>query len=250
MKYEFENELIEGIIIKRKSQFTLDVEIDGNIENVHCPTRGRIGDIDLKNIACLLSKSNNPKRKTKYTLEAISVSQLDSENKRWVGINQIASNKYIEFFLKNNLLNRIIDNVDEVKREVKLGNSKLDFKVDDIYLEVKTPLQTLQIEYDDNIKTKAVKPFSSTDRFVKHINELTDSLKDNERAILLNTFQYDNPGYRIINRSTNYEFVQRNVRRCVENGLEMWQVNLSIDKNGVELAKYWKYGEEFYSEIL
>ena len=82
MKYEFETELIEGIIVKRNSQFTLDVEIDGDVEKVHCPTRGRIGNIDLKNIACLLSESNNPKRKTRYTLEAISVSELDSKNKR------------------------------------------------------------------------------------------------------------------------------------------------------------------------
>ena len=128
--------------------------------------------------------------------------------------------------MKNNLLDEIVDNCRDIRREVKLGNSKLDFKVDDIYLEIKTPLQTLQIEYDDNIQTKPVKPFSSTDRFVKHINELTNSLNHNERAILLNTFQYDNPGYRIINRSTNYESVKSNVENCVRNGLEMWQVNM------------------------
>lgn len=68
MKYEFDVPLIEGKVLKRNSQFTLDVEINGNVEKVHCPTTGRIGDIDLKNIAGLLSTSDNPKRKTKYTL--------------------------------------------------------------------------------------------------------------------------------------------------------------------------------------
>lgn len=245
MKYEFENPLIEAILIKRNNQFTVDVEIDGEIEKAHCPTTGRIGNIDLKNIACLLSPSDNPKRKTKYTLEAISVSSLDCKNKRWVGINQIASNKYIEFLLKNNLMKDLIKNPHEIAREVKLGNSKLDFLVDNTYIEVKTPLQTLQIEYDDNIKTKSVKAFSSTDRFVKHINELSDSLKDNERAILLNVFQYDNPGYEIINRSTNYENVKDNVEKCVKNGLEIWQVNLKIDENGIELVKYWNTTDNF-----
>jgi len=245
MKYEFENPLIEAILIKRNNQFTVDVEIDGEIEKAHCPTTGRIGNIDLKNIACLLSPSDNPKRKTKYTLEAISVSSLDCKNKRWVGINQIASNKYIEFLLKNNLMKDLIKNPNEIAREVKLGNSKLDFLVDNTYIEVKTPLQTLQIEYDDNIKTKSVKAFSSTDRFVKHINELSDSLKDNERAILLNVFQYDNPGYEIINRSTNYEIVKDNVEKCVKNGLEIWQVNLKIDENGIELVKYWNTTDNF-----
>ena len=49
--------------------------MDGDVEKVHCPTTGRIGDVDLKNVACLLSHSDNPNRKTKYTLEAISVKQ-------------------------------------------------------------------------------------------------------------------------------------------------------------------------------
>lgn len=67
--------MIEATIIKMNSQFTLDVDMDGDVEKVHCPTTGRIGDVDLKNVACLLSHRDNPNRKTKYTLEAISVKQ-------------------------------------------------------------------------------------------------------------------------------------------------------------------------------
>lgn len=245
MKYEFDVPLIEGKVLKRNSQFTLDVEINGNVEKVHCPTTGRIGDIDLKNVAGLLSISDNPKRKTKYTLEAISVSNPDRKDKKWVGINQIASNKYIEFFLKNHLMDDMLQEYDEIRREVRLGKSKLDFLAGDTYLEVKTPLQTLQIEYDTDIKTKKVTSFSSTDRFIKHINELADSLESNEKAILLNTFQYDNPGYEILNPSTNYEEVSANVDKCIEKGLEIWQVNMNIDPEGVELIRYWNTTENF-----
>lgn len=245
MKYEFDVPLIEGKVLKRNSQFTLDVEINGNVEKVHCPTTGRIGDIDLKNISGLLSTSDNPKRKTKYTLEAISVSNLDRKDKKWVGINQIASNKYIEFFLKNHQMDNMLPEYDEIKREVRLGKSKLDFLVGDTYLEVKTPLQTLQIEYDTDIKTKKVTSFSSTDRFIKHINELADSLESNAKAILLNTFQYDNPGYEILNPSTNYDEVSENVDKCIEKGLEIWQVNMNIDREGVELIGYWNTTENF-----
>ena len=239
MKFKFDTPLTEGKIIRRNSQFTLDVEINGNIEKVHCPTTGRIGNIDLKNVVGLLSKSDNPKRKTKYTLEAISISNLNRKDKKWIGINQIASNKYIELFLKNHLLDEMLPEYSEIKREVTLGKSKLDFLVGSTYLEVKTPLQTLQIEYDTDIKTEKVSSFSSTDRFVKHINELADSLENNEKAILLNTFQYDNPRYEILNPSTNYIEVRENVDRCIEKGLEIWQVNMKIDPEGVELLKYW-----------
>lgn len=248
MKYIFENPMIEGKIIKRNSQFTLDVEIEDKLEKVHCPTTGRIGDIDLKNIPCLLSKSNNPQRKTKYTLEAISVSNIERTDKKWVGINQIASNKYVEFFLENHLLDDMLPEYNQIKREVKLGKSKLDFLVGNNYLEVKTPLQTLQIEYDTNIKRKKITPFSSTDRFLKHINDLTKSLQNNEKAILLNTFQYDNPGYQILNPSTNYCQVSKNVTKCIEKGLEIWQINMKIDKEGIELIKYWNTTNNFKEE--
>lgn len=242
MKYLFENPLIEGKIIRRKSQFTLDVEIDGEIENVHCPTTGRIGNIDLKEIYCLLSPSDNPKRKTKYTLEAVSV---NNPKNPWIGINQIASNKYIEFFLKNHLLDNMLEEYDDIKREVTLGNSKLDFLVGNTYLEVKTPLQTLQIEYGENIKTKPVKSFSSTDRFVKHMSELSNSLKINEKALLLNVFQYNNPGYKVLNPSTNYLEVKNTVKNSINEGVEIWQINMSIDENGVELTDYWDTTSNF-----
>lgn len=245
MKYKFDTPLIEGKIIKRNSQFTLDVEIEGKVEKVHCPTTGRIGNIDLKNIAGLLSEHDNPQRKTRYTLEAISVSNYNRKEKKWVGINQIASNKYIEFFLKNHLIDNMLPNYEEIKREVNLGESKLDFLVGNTYLEVKTPLQTLQIEYDSEIKTKKVTSFSSTDRFVKHINELANSLKNNEKAILLNTFQYNNPGYKILNPSTNYTQVSETVEKCIKKGLEIWQINMKIDHEGIELIKYWNTTTNF-----
>ena len=216
MKFKFDTPLTEGKIIRRNSQFTLDVEINGNIEKVHCPTTGRIGNIDLKNVVGLLSKSDNPKRKTKYTLEAISISNLNRKDKKWIGINQIASNKYIELFLKNHLLDEMLPEYSEIKREVTLGKSKLDFLVGSTYLEVKTP-----------------------------INELADSLENNEKAILLNTFQYDNPRYEILNPSTNYIEVRENVDRCIEKGLEIWQVNMKIDHEGVELLKYWNTTSNF-----
>jgi len=250
MKYEFDTPLIEGRIIKRNSQFTVDVEIDGTIQKVHCPTTGRIGNIDLKNIAGLLSTNDNPKRKTKYTLEAISVSNIDKKDKKWVGINQMASNRYIEFFLENHLLNDMLPEYDTIKREVTLGKSKLDFLVGNNYLEVKTPLQTLQIEYDTEIKTKKTAQFSSTDRFIKHINQLTDSLKTNQKAILLNTFQYDNPGYQILNPSTNYTQVSKNVNQCIEKGLEIWQINMNINHEGIELIKYWNTTNNFRKKVL
>lgn len=85
----YETPLVEGIIEKRKSQFTIDVVIDNELVRCHCPTTGRIGNIDLSGIPCLLSKSTDPKRKTPYTVEAVSLDLPESKEKAWIGINQM-----------------------------------------------------------------------------------------------------------------------------------------------------------------
>ena len=79
---------------------------------------------------------------------------------------------------------------ESILREVKLGNSILDFKVGNIYIEVKTPLMMVSVKYSKNIKTCPKSPSSSTERFSKHIKELAESLKKEERAILLIVNQY------------------------------------------------------------
>ena len=235
MKYKFEKPLKEAILIKRNSQFTMDIEIDGKIEKAHCPTTNRIGDIETKNIACLVSISDDPKRKLRYTVEAISCDELDDPNKNWIGINQILSNKLVEYFLQTHQLDNMVSNYDSIKREVNLGISKLDFLVGNTYLEVKTPLTTLNVKYGNNIKVKEITPFSSTDRFCKHLNELANSLQNHERAIMLTVHQYEITERKEHLKSTNYELVKKTLEDAMKKGLETWMLDMKFEIDGVSL---------------
>lgn len=238
--FKFNEPLLEGVIVKRKGQFTMICEINGVINNCHCPTTGRIGNLDVSGLPCLLSKSIDIKRKTPYTVEAVSLNRPEDSNKSWIGINQNAVNRYVEYYLINGGFKDMIGVGNEVFREKFLGISKLDFLAGNIYVEVKTPLQHLQVEYPEYIKTKKVTPFSSTDRFQKHITELGKSLQSHQRAILLTCFIYDNPGFEIIEKSTNYEEVKAAIDRSIALGVEMWQANFEIQPEGVRLVRYYK----------
>lgn len=239
--FVFETPLIEAVIHKRPNRFIMQVELDGGVVDCHCPTTGRIGNIVLENIPCLLSKSTNTARKTPYTVEAISVDSINTENKSWIGINQSAANRYVEHYLKNGGFADIVGaEQQEVLREQKIGASKLDFCVGNIYLEVKTPLQQLQIEIPLHIRAKKVTPFSSTDRMERHVSELAGSLQEHQRAIFLTCFLYDNPGFRVIERSTNYKRVAATIEASKAAGVEMWQVNFELTPVGVKLKKYFK----------
>ena len=229
--YQFEKPLIRGTMLKRKSQFTALVNINGEELTAHIPTTNRIGDVENKNLPCLLSYHDDPKRKLKYDIEAVLLS--DDEN--WIGINQILSNRLVEHFFRTHELGEIVADFDAIQREVKLGVSKLDFKVGDTYLEVKTPLTTINVKYGENIKTLPPKPFSSTDRMVRHVNELAGSLKEHERAVFLQVYQYRITERKERLRSTHYEEISRTIREAIEKGVEFWEIQMDFRPDGVEL---------------
>lgn len=237
--FRFDRPLEEGIVIKRSSIYTMLVDVGGKQVSCHCPTKGRIGNIDVAGRPCMLSASSNPERKTPYTVEAISLDRPETKDKSWIGINQNAANRYVEHYLRNGGLSDVIGTGD-VQRERFLGQSKLDFLVGDNYLEVKTPLQHLQVDIPDYVGVKKAAPFSSTDRMTRHMQELAGSLQSHQKAVLLVVFIYDNPGFRVVERSTNYDEVKRIVDECVSKGVEIWQANFSIDRERVRLERHFR----------
>ncbi|MDO4554508.1 MAG: DNA/RNA nuclease SfsA [Lachnospiraceae bacterium] len=116
--------------------------------------------------------------------------------------------------------------------EINLGISKLDFLVGNTYLEVKTPLTTINVVYGSHIKTKPATPFSSTDRMVKHVKELTGSLKSHERAIFLTVHQYRQTEMKPHLKGTHYEEVSKTMTEAANAGLEMWNVDMEFTPVG------------------
>ena len=94
----FEKTLISGIFIKRYKRFFADIKIKDKVVTAHCPNTGSMIGLLNKGNKAWLSKSNNLKRKLKYTLQIIK----DSHSK--VGINTHLTNKIVLDGLKNNYL--------------------------------------------------------------------------------------------------------------------------------------------------
>lgn len=244
-KIYFPEPLTPAIIVRRPNRFVIDVEIAGTVVGCHCPTTGRIGNLVLDGLPCLLSRSHSSSRKTPYTVEAISVDPPAAPaTLTWIGINQNAANRYVEHALRSQLLPGIVT-ADTIAREQVLGGSRLDFLVNnDTYLEVKTPLDNLQITLGDQIRTRPHTPFDSTDRLVRHIGELAHSLAAHQRAIMLVCFLYDNPGFQILH-SSRHNQVKTQVAKALRQGVEIWQVNFELDPTGVRVRDYHELTQQF-----
>ena len=231
--YSFSPPLKEGRIVSRPNRFIMMIRAGGRTMKCHCPTTGRIGDIELSGLPCLYSTSANTKRKTAHTVEAISTSPVE---KSWVGINQTASNRYLEFFLRDGALSRMVSGT--VTREVKLGRSRIDFLVGDTYVEVKTPLITLPA--GEGVARVRRSRFDSFDRLVKHMGELRRSLSGGRHAIIVLCYLYDAKPFNPPSRDGTNSKILNAAALAERAGVERWQVNLKIDKEGVSLIRYFR----------
>ena len=172
----FENKLIPGLLIKRYKRFFVDIKINGQTVTAHCPNTGSMYGLLNKGNKVWISKSNNPNRKLKYTLEIIE------DNNTKVGVNTFTTNKIVLHALKNNLIKEF-NKIVEIKPEAKFGtNTRFDFLVLNknfkAFIEVKNVTLTR--------KNKVAEfPDATTARGLKHIEELIKASKKNYKIFML-----------------------------------------------------------------
>ena len=176
----FKNRLIPGLLIKRYKRFFVDIKIKNQVITAHCPNTGSMRGLLSEGNKVWISKSDNPNRKLKYTLEIIQ----DDNSK--VGVNTHSSNKIVHHALKNNLI-RGFKNILEIKSEIKFGsNTRFDFLVlkekTKAFIEVKNVTLSRK-------KGLAEFPDSVTARGLKHINELIEASKKNYEIYILYLIQ-------------------------------------------------------------
>ena len=172
----FNKKLISGEFVKRYKRFFVDVKINNKIITAHCPNTGSMMGLLSANNKVWLSKSENPERKLKYTLQII-------ENKKsMVGVNTHLTNKIVLEALEENSIKEL-KNLDNIKSEVKFGkNTRFDFLISKnnkkIFVEVKNVTLSRK-------KGVAEFPDAVTARGLKHLSELINASKRGFETYLL-----------------------------------------------------------------
>ena len=98
----FESELISGVLIKRYKRFFVDIKVKNKIITAHCPNSGSMMGLLKKGNKVWFTKSQNQKRKLKYTIQIIEV----DGNK--VGVNTHLTNKIVLEALQKNYIKEFI----------------------------------------------------------------------------------------------------------------------------------------------
>ena len=176
----FENKLISGQLIKRYKRFFVDIKIKRKIVTAHCPNTGSMYGLLTKGNKVWLTKSNNPNRKLKYTLQIIE------NNKTKIGVNTHLTNKIVLHALKNNLIKEF-DKKIQIKPETKFGsNTRFDFYITKNKFKAFIEVKNVTLS---RIKGIAEFPDAITSRGLKHINELIKASKMGYKIFLIYLIQ-------------------------------------------------------------
>ena len=221
----FENKLISGLFVKRYKRFFVDIKINNKIITAHCPNTGSMYGLLKEGNKVWISKSNNPSRKLKYTLEIIE------DNNSKVGVNTHSTNKIIHHALKNNLIKEF-DNILDIKPETKFGlNTRFDFLLTSKKHKTFIEAKNVTLSRKKNI---AEFPDTITTRGLKHINELLKASKKDYKIYILYLIQRDDCKSFTIAKDIDPNYATA-LKKAVKKKLKILCYDCKFSSKGIEL---------------
>lgn len=198
MKYVYESEWIEGVIVKKNSQYTMNVEIFGEEYKCYFPCKDKIGNIRFKGVACLVSVTQSLTRQTSFTIEAISLDALDVKEKTWICVDPKIIEKSIKYLCP-----------------------------DMIFDALQIQYQPLYVSYGSHIKTQKTTPMIS-------IDQQLDEIEKKGIQKLGKVYSYDIQEFPEL--ALNDQQLYR-LDTLKEKGFTCWNLSLKVEKDGISLEK-------------
>ena len=221
----FENKLISGQFVKRYKRFFVYIKVKDKIITAHCPNTGSMSGLLKKGNKVWLVKSDNPKRKLKYTLQIIEV------NKKKIGVNTHLTNKIVLHALENNLVKEFGKNI-EIKPETKFGsNTRFDFLITQNNLKAFVEVKNVTLS---RINGLAEFPDAITARGLKHINELIKASKMGYKIFILYLIQREDCKFFRIAKDIDIEY-SNSLSKAVKKKLNVLCYDCKFSSKGIIL---------------
>ena len=227
----FENKLISGVFIKRYKRFFVDTIVGEKLITAHCPNTGSMRGLLNKDNKVWLSKSNNPNRKLKYTLQIIE------DNGSKVGVNTHLTNKIFLDALKNNYIKEFDKDIN-IQQEVKFGsNTRFDFLITKKNFKAFIEVKNVTLKRKPKI---AEFPDAITSRGAKHINELIQARKKGYEIYLVFVIQREDCDEFDIARDIDPEY-SKLLNKAVKKKLNILCYDCKFSSKGIKVNKKIKF---------
>lgn len=224
---------VKGIFKNRPNRFIAEVEVKGNIEFAHVPNTGRCKELLVDDAVVWLEPSDNPNRKTKFSLRFVEnkgvLVSLYSQQANNIVYDAIVDGKIKELY-----------GYDYHKREKTVDNSRIDiylakkeddccgmtFLEDSCYVEVKGV--TLIIDGEARF------PDAPTERGAKHLKELIKLKKEGNRCVVFFLIQHPAGNFFRPNWE-NDPYFSKTLNEAYDAGVEILVYKCDNSLDGIDL---------------
>ena len=170
---------VKGIFKARPNRFIAEVEVDGEMEIAHVPNTGRCRELLVDDAVVWLKSSDNPKRKTKFSLHLVenrgALVSLYSQQANSIVYDAIIDGKIKE--LSGYAIHQREKTIDNSRIDIYLANQN-----EECYVEVKGVTLV--------VGSEARFPDAPTERGAKHLNELIKLKKQGIRCCVFFLIQH------------------------------------------------------------
>lgn len=222
MKY---NNIYEGVFINRPNRFVANVLINGNMEMVHVKNTGRCKEILVQGTKVYLEKSNNPHRKTKYSIVSAykgnKLINIDSQVPNDVVFESINSGK-IDMF----------KDIVSLKREVSYGNSRFDLFFERENKKGFIEIKGVTLEVD----SLSLFPDAPTERGKKHVDEMVKAVQEGYEGYIFFLIQMDDINFFTPNINMDKNFSE-SLLTAKKSGVKILAYNSIVTKDEIVLDK-------------
>ena len=205
--------LIHVKFLKRYKRFFSDVILNKKKITVHCPNSGSMLGLLNENNDAWISKSSNPNRKLKFTLEIIN------DKKSNVGVNTHRANRIVEEALNNSKITELKEFL-SIKREAVFSKgTRFDF-----LLENKSRKAFLEV------------PDAVTSRGKKHLAHLQSAIELGYKAYLLFLIQREDIKIMKIASDIDIDYFNE-IKKAKKKGVKILAYSCKVRDNEISVNK-------------
>ena len=220
MRYQ---SVIPGFFVARPNRFVAQVETADGMQTVHVKNTGRCRELLVPGARVYLAEGDNPARKTRFDLIAVE------KGTRLINMDAQAPNQVFGEWAE---AGGFLPDVTAVRREVRYGDSRLDFCLETPhgphYVEVKGV--TLEAE------GRARFPDAPTERGVKHIQELQRAVENGISATLFFVVQMEGVESVAPNDDTHPAFGDA-LRQAARAGVQILAYDCAVTPDSIRIRK-------------
>lgn len=215
--------VVEGVFLSRPNRFIAYVEVNGTEEKCHVKNTGRCKELLAPGAVVYLEVSDNPQRKTKFSLIAVRKGNL------LINMDSQAPNKVVHEWIASG---KFLPGVTLIRPESNFRDSRFDFYVEAAGEKHFVEVKGVTLEEHGEVSF----PDAPTERGCKHLHELVLAQKEGFSSHVIFVVQMEEASCFRPNEQNDPAFADA-LRVAAKSGVDVKVLTCKVTPNSLKIDK-------------